>query len=70
MHEQNIPKEWLPALWYLPTISYTSQMMVNEMVCPDEDYEKELDQESQREKDRQEIFRNVLEIVEKCIGPP
>ena len=48
MHEQNNPKEWLPALWYLPTSPWTSQMMVNDMVYPDVDYEKELAQDSQR----------------------
>ena len=70
MQEQNNPKEWLPALWYLPTTPWTYQMMVNDMVYPDVDYETKLAQDIKRYKDRLENVRNVLEMIEKCIGPP
>ena len=40
------------------------------MVCSDMDYERELAMDNQRELERQENVRNVLQMIDRCIGPP
>ena len=47
-----------------------SQSMVDDMMCSDQDYESEMAMENEREKARQENVRNVLQMIDKCIGPP
>ena len=49
---------------------FFSQGMVDDMMCSDQDYESEMAMDNEREKARQENVRNVLQMIDKCIGPP
>ena len=64
------PQRMSPAARYIPASPWTTQMVVNDTVCSDLDYERELVMENQREKDRKDNVRKTLEMIERCIGPP